>query len=432
MERESRRLTLTLLIFEATDGETTLTDDVTNRFAGPFQGSAWHSKVRKIAGAGSAGGTGGTTGSTASSVIPSHYELQLVHRTLATGYGPAVQQETRAAIETLCQDFCDPEGALSPRRINPNPTIIFTVAVDPNNPTDETFLETFVKHSVQNTNGRVDLGLKDPAPSSITQVVSFGAPFKGILQSLPGALAGDQNDLVVVAGLVPAVLQLMPHILQENNAEHRALTEQTMASIDMAMSSFGELENCTRSSAQLQSAKQHLGHLRDAMSALARQHEGAKDQQQSALKTQRLLLLTAVATLVTVLLVPTVGTALADTAPAAAQFITRGWDGCVELWRLAIRDKGGDGQKDEQALRKTDESIHRWLFVMLLDVLGSDYRHHPGPAGVAKLAMEMAAVVEPEALAGWDYRTSTRETQNRYLKDLLEHWTRSAAGPPST
>ena len=69
---------------------------------------------------------------------------------------------------------------------------------------------------------------------------------------------------------------------------------------------------------------------------------------------------------------------------------------------------------------------------MLLEVLRSDYRHHPGAAGVAKLAMEMAAVVEPEALAGWDYRTSTRETQNRYLKGLFEHWTRSTGGPPPT
>jgi hypothetical protein len=69
---------------------------------------------------------------------------------------------------------------------------------------------------------------------------------------------------------------------------------------------------------------------------------------------------------------------------------------------------------------------------MLLDVLRSDYRHHPGAAGLAKLAMEMAAVVDPEALAGWDDRTSSRETQSRYLKDHLEHWTRSAGGPPST
>jgi hypothetical protein len=87
MARVSQRLTLTLLIFEATDGETTLTNDVASRFAHPFQGSAWHPKVRKIAGAGSAGGTGGATGSTAGSVIPSHYEVSPMPFPPAAGRG---------------------------------------------------------------------------------------------------------------------------------------------------------------------------------------------------------------------------------------------------------------------------------------------------------------------------------------------------------
>jgi hypothetical protein len=75
--------------------------------------------------------------------------MRLVHRTVAYGYTPASQIEVKDVIETLCQDLCDPDGLLSPRRVNPNPNLVFTVGVDPNSPTDDLFLCSFIRHSAR-------------------------------------------------------------------------------------------------------------------------------------------------------------------------------------------------------------------------------------------------------------------------------------------
>jgi hypothetical protein len=76
-------------------------------------------------------------------------------------------------------------------------------------------------------------------------------------------------------------------------------------------------------------------------------------------------------------------------------------------------------------------AVHRQLFATALAVLRTDYRRHPAAPRFAKLAMDMAAFVDPEALAGWDYKAHSLESQSQYLKDLLENMKRSA-GQAST
>jgi hypothetical protein len=58
----------------------------------------------------------------------------------------ATEEEIGDAIDLLCRQFCDPDGPLSPRRINLNPNLVFTIAVDPHSPTDEKLLRSFIKH----------------------------------------------------------------------------------------------------------------------------------------------------------------------------------------------------------------------------------------------------------------------------------------------
>lgn len=73
--------------------------------------------------------------------------MSLKHRTIVdepTAKGRAMVEE---AIETLCQDFCGPNGRQSPTLVNPNPNIVFTVSVDPNSITDDIFLRRFVANS---------------------------------------------------------------------------------------------------------------------------------------------------------------------------------------------------------------------------------------------------------------------------------------------
>lgn len=75
--------------------------------------------------------------------------MRLTHRTITAGYTSACLTEAEAAIEALCRDFCDPAGALSPRLVNPNPNLVFTVGVNVNNKTDDIFLRSFLKHSAR-------------------------------------------------------------------------------------------------------------------------------------------------------------------------------------------------------------------------------------------------------------------------------------------
>jgi hypothetical protein len=48
MEGGSRYLTLRLCIFEATDGERTLTDELANRFVRLFEQSVWRAEVCQV------------------------------------------------------------------------------------------------------------------------------------------------------------------------------------------------------------------------------------------------------------------------------------------------------------------------------------------------------------------------------------------------
>lgn len=75
------------------------------------------------------------------------YQMQLIHRTITTGYTPAHLTEAEEAIEKLCRDFCDPSGPLSPLQVNPNPYDVFAVGVDVNNAIDDMFLRSFIKYS---------------------------------------------------------------------------------------------------------------------------------------------------------------------------------------------------------------------------------------------------------------------------------------------
>ncbi len=71
--------------------------------------------------------------------------MQLEHRSIQDS--SANLAEAEEAIEKLCKEFCLPNGNLSPRRINPNPNLIFTVGVDRNSKTDSAFLSRFVKQT---------------------------------------------------------------------------------------------------------------------------------------------------------------------------------------------------------------------------------------------------------------------------------------------
>lgn len=50
----------------------------------------------------------------------------------------------------MCRDFCDLNGLLCPRRVNRNRNITFTPATDSNTPTDEMFLDSFLRQSARN------------------------------------------------------------------------------------------------------------------------------------------------------------------------------------------------------------------------------------------------------------------------------------------
>jgi hypothetical protein len=76
-------------------------------------------------------------------------------------------------------------------------------------------------------------------------------------------------------------------------------------------------------------------------------------------------------------------------------------------------------------------AVHRQLFATALVVLRSDYRRHPEAPRIAKLAMDMAAFVDRDALAGWDYTAYSLELQSQYLESMREDSTRPA-GQAST
>ncbi|KAK4236703.1 hypothetical protein C8A03DRAFT_35393 [Achaetomium macrosporum] len=114
IESKDQFLTLRLLLFEVTDGTRTLTDEIAQRFTWPFTPDLpWDASVHRA-------------GQNA------HYELRLVHRTIARRYDRAAEKEATDAIDSLCRQFCDADGLLSPRCISPNPNLVFTVGVDPN------------------------------------------------------------------------------------------------------------------------------------------------------------------------------------------------------------------------------------------------------------------------------------------------------------
>jgi hypothetical protein len=160
MERRTQNPTLKLLIFETTAGRKTFTDEAAEELLLLFpQESPWCVDIRKIQ----------TPAAPGCGVEPSvHYEvslynritmasltlspeqMRLVHRTITIGYTPARLAEAEHAIETLCRDFCDPAGASSPRQVNPNDNLVFTVGVDVNNRMDDIFLRSFLMHSARN------------------------------------------------------------------------------------------------------------------------------------------------------------------------------------------------------------------------------------------------------------------------------------------
>jgi hypothetical protein len=61
----------------------------------------------------------------------------LTHRTVTTSHFQDNRPEATKAIETLYQQFCDPNGPLFLRQINPNPYLVFAAAADPNSPSDD-------------------------------------------------------------------------------------------------------------------------------------------------------------------------------------------------------------------------------------------------------------------------------------------------------
>jgi hypothetical protein len=78
-------------------------------------------------------------------------------------------------------------------------------------------------------------------------------------------------------------------------------------------------------------------------------------------------------------------------------------------------------------IQKTQSIISRRLYVAVIAALRSDYRHHPNAAEFARLAMDMAAAVDLEALKGWsDGASSIRlvELLNQDLDEQAKDWER--------
>lgn len=73
---------------------------------------------------------------------------------------------------------------------------------------------------------------------------------------------------------------------------------------------------------------------------------------------------------------------------------------------------------------KGHKTMHRWLYMIPMDVLRSKYQSRPDAAKFVKLLMDMVAALNPQALEGWDSRSTSPEELSRELSSMIRAWQR--------
>jgi hypothetical protein len=124
-------------------------------------------------------------------LTPVRLQLKLAHRTLDNN-GHTGLEAAKEAIETLCRELCDPTGPLSPRRISPNPNLIFAVQANPNSPTDDMLLDSLVKNNARYRMPEEPFGSKSK-PGVIWSVASTGL---GVVKSLVSIPSFSRNPTI--------------------------------------------------------------------------------------------------------------------------------------------------------------------------------------------------------------------------------------------
>ncbi|KAK3300163.1 uncharacterized protein B0H64DRAFT_8417 [Chaetomium fimeti] len=77
---------------------------------------------------------------------------------------------------------------------------------------------------------------------------------------------------------------------------------------------------------------------------------------------------------------------------------------------------------DAAAILKGQQTIHRLLCMILMDVMRSNYRSRPDAPAFCSLIMKMVAALDPRALEGWDSRSSSLNQLKRDLRAFMKLW----------
>ncbi|KAL2129182.1 hypothetical protein VTI74DRAFT_8110 [Chaetomium olivicolor] len=74
--------------------------------------------------------------------------------------------------------------------------------------------------------------------------------------------------------------------------------------------------------------------------------------------------------------------------------------------------------------QNAQRALHRRLYVLVVDALRSDYHHHPKAPAFGKLAMELAAVLNPEAQEDQSGKLGELKLErlDRKTKSLVQEW----------
>ncbi|KAH8909371.1 hypothetical protein BR93DRAFT_965481 [Coniochaeta sp. PMI_546] len=430
MERRIQNLTLKLLIFEIIHGRRTFTDEAAEDLLllSP-QESAWLVTVRKIE----------TAGSTVGDVEPT---IRLVHRTITIGSTPSQQKEAEHAIEILCREFCDPARTLFPGRVNANPYLVFTVGVDVNNPIDDIFLRTFLKYSSRFDKTRSGTSKADGIPgwgAAVARVTPslLGYAGKVMINALKDSSEVNNpagSNIMSTAGVSAALIAILEHkldnLIKDGNVgdvTQRDQARPTTTALDHAILAFAGIDKvftdykAAGAIAVPGSTRPILESLRDSMSAITREQWQAKVSANNAKYaggTVATLFLTSLIALGCDMLVPSAVVGLSDSVPQL-------WRACWQLIPLGsgvggiyLRNHAEKAVNVASRLSDADMTIHRRLYLMAHDALRSDYHRRPDAAVFARLALDMAALVNPAALEAWEPRLASREDLDRELRLL--------------
>ncbi|KAH6853543.1 hypothetical protein B0I37DRAFT_440675 [Chaetomium sp. MPI-CAGE-AT-0009] len=393
MERHSRRLTLRVSILEVVDGTAPLTDNAARRFTRPFSPECgWNATVRRATGPNPRG----------------DFELSLVHQTLSQEHSPASEQEI--AIKAFCRDFYTLDGPLSPRRVNPNPNHVFLPATDANSPTDAMYVWFFLQHSAGNTGGGLKFKniLLNSSSSGMGQAMSAaGSSIASVLPAmhLTQSQGGPANHEAVAAEVLKMVGESnKSQQVSESNERHTRAKQLILATIKLS-TALTELESGTQSStADLQSLKQHLDDFMDAVDDITKQHGDAAKQGEFDS------------------IISKAGGAI--TTGFLAVTVTD-WMGGFEVVNYGLF------KSDAAAILDGQKTAHRWLCMILMNALRSNYRSRPDAPLFARLVTDMAAALDPQALEGWDSRFSSQDQLSRELRSFMHSWEQLLNQPPA-